>query len=97
MKQRFICVIYVLYVYLYVLYMIYMFLWCLQAAEELNCAIFVHPWDMQTDMRMAKYWLPWLVGGYEIEFKHLMESQAVSLTGTLSNWSKFIQIQVLNQ
>ncbi|XP_066497329.1 2-amino-3-carboxymuconate-6-semialdehyde decarboxylase isoform X3 [Hoplias malabaricus] len=32
------------------------------AAEELNCAIFVHPWDMQTDGRMAKYWLPWLVG-----------------------------------
>ncbi|KAI4898918.1 hypothetical protein NFI96_025559, partial [Prochilodus magdalenae] len=35
---------------------------CPQAAEELNCAIFVHPWDMQTDGRMAKYWLPWLVG-----------------------------------
>ncbi|XP_051998650.1 2-amino-3-carboxymuconate-6-semialdehyde decarboxylase [Xyrauchen texanus] len=32
------------------------------AAEELNCSIFVHPWDMQTDERMAKYWLPWLVG-----------------------------------
>ncbi|TRY59287.1 hypothetical protein DNTS_016363 [Danionella cerebrum] len=32
------------------------------AAEELNCSIFVHPWDMQTDGRMAKYWLPWLVG-----------------------------------
>ncbi|XP_060731732.1 2-amino-3-carboxymuconate-6-semialdehyde decarboxylase [Tachysurus vachellii] len=32
------------------------------AAEELNCALFVHPWDMQTDGRMAKYWLPWLVG-----------------------------------
>ncbi|XP_031733776.1 2-amino-3-carboxymuconate-6-semialdehyde decarboxylase isoform X2 [Anarrhichthys ocellatus] len=32
------------------------------AAEELGCSIFVHPWDMQTDGRMAKYWLPWLVG-----------------------------------
>ncbi|KPP64973.1 2-amino-3-carboxymuconate-6-semialdehyde decarboxylase-like, partial [Scleropages formosus] len=32
------------------------------AAEELNCCLFVHPWDMQTDGRMAKYWLPWLVG-----------------------------------
>lgn len=36
-----------------------------QAAEELNCSIFVHPWDMQTDGRMAKYWLPWLVGGFD--------------------------------
>ncbi|XP_040296419.1 2-amino-3-carboxymuconate-6-semialdehyde decarboxylase [Bufo bufo] len=32
------------------------------AAEELNCSIFVHPWDMQMDGRMSKYWLPWLVG-----------------------------------
>ncbi|KAG5852853.1 2-amino-3-carboxymuconate-6-semialdehyde decarboxylase [Anguilla rostrata] len=32
------------------------------AAEELDCSLFVHPWDMQTDGRMAKYWLPWLVG-----------------------------------
>ncbi|XP_040214024.1 2-amino-3-carboxymuconate-6-semialdehyde decarboxylase [Rana temporaria] len=32
------------------------------AAEELNCSIFVHPWDMPTDGRTAKYWLPWLVG-----------------------------------
>ncbi|XP_019910174.1 2-amino-3-carboxymuconate-6-semialdehyde decarboxylase isoform X2 [Esox lucius] len=32
------------------------------AAEELNCSLFVHPWDMQMDGRMAKYWLPWLVG-----------------------------------
>eukprot|EP00064_Thunnus_orientalis_P008376 superscaffoldBa00000992_g8399 len=31
------------------------------AAEELGCSIFVHPWDMQTDGRMAKYWLPWLI------------------------------------
>nr|XP_015213999.1 PREDICTED: 2-amino-3-carboxymuconate-6-semialdehyde decarboxylase isoform X3 [Lepisosteus oculatus]XP_015214000.1 PREDICTED: 2-amino-3-carboxymuconate-6-semialdehyde decarboxylase isoform X3 [Lepisosteus oculatus] len=32
------------------------------AAEELNCSLFIHPWDMQTDGRMSKYWLPWLVG-----------------------------------
>ena len=24
--------------------------------------MFVHPWDMQLDGRMQKYWLPWLVG-----------------------------------
>ncbi|XP_059822259.1 2-amino-3-carboxymuconate-6-semialdehyde decarboxylase isoform X3 [Hypanus sabinus] len=33
------------------------------AAEKLKCAIFVHPWNMKTDGRMSKYWLPWLVGG----------------------------------
>jgi aminocarboxymuconate-semialdehyde decarboxylase len=32
------------------------------AAEELNAAIFVHPWDMLGKERMSKYWLPWLVG-----------------------------------
>jgi aminocarboxymuconate-semialdehyde decarboxylase len=32
------------------------------AAEELNAAIFVHPWDMLGKERMRKYWLPWLVG-----------------------------------
>ncbi|KAM9305158.1 2-amino-3-carboxymuconate-6-semialdehyde decarboxylase [Gastrophryne carolinensis] len=32
------------------------------AAEELNCCIFVHPWDMPMNGRMSKYWLPWLVG-----------------------------------
>lgn len=32
------------------------------AAEELGATIFVHPWDMQLDGRMKKYWLPWLVG-----------------------------------
>ncbi|EDO34328.1 predicted protein [Nematostella vectensis] len=31
-------------------------------AEELNAAIFVHPWDMELSGRMSKYWLPWLVG-----------------------------------
>ncbi|XP_002155222.3 2-amino-3-carboxymuconate-6-semialdehyde decarboxylase isoform X1 [Hydra vulgaris] len=33
-----------------------------KAAEELGACIFVHPWDMQSEGRMAKYWLPWLVG-----------------------------------
>jgi aminocarboxymuconate-semialdehyde decarboxylase len=32
------------------------------AAEQLNAAIFVHPWDMIGKQRMPKYWLPWLVG-----------------------------------
>jgi aminocarboxymuconate-semialdehyde decarboxylase len=32
------------------------------AAEEVNAAIFVHPWDMLGSERMRKYWLPWLVG-----------------------------------
>ena len=33
-----------------------------QAAEKLEMAVFVHPWDMQLDGRMKDYWLPWLVG-----------------------------------
>ncbi len=33
-----------------------------QAAEELNCSIFVHPWEMMGENDMQKYWLPWLVG-----------------------------------
>jgi aminocarboxymuconate-semialdehyde decarboxylase len=33
-----------------------------EAAQELNAAIFVHPWDMLGKERMPKYWLPWLVG-----------------------------------
>jgi aminocarboxymuconate-semialdehyde decarboxylase len=32
------------------------------AAQELDAAIFVHPWDMLGKSRMPKYWLPWLVG-----------------------------------
>lgn len=31
-------------------------------AEELGCALFVHPWDMMGETQMQKYWLPWLVG-----------------------------------
>ncbi|MCG8432469.1 MAG: amidohydrolase, partial [Gammaproteobacteria bacterium] len=33
-----------------------------EAAQELNAAVFVHPWDMMGKERMPKYWLPWLVG-----------------------------------
>jgi aminocarboxymuconate-semialdehyde decarboxylase len=32
------------------------------ACEQLDMAIFVHPWDMMGEKDMAKYWLPWLVG-----------------------------------
>ena len=32
------------------------------ACEELGACLFVHPWDMMGQERMAKYWLPWLVG-----------------------------------
>lgn len=33
-----------------------------EAAADLGAAVFVHPWDMMGESRMAKYWLPWLVG-----------------------------------
>ncbi len=33
-----------------------------EAAEALNMAIFVHPWNMMGEKEMQKYWLPWLVG-----------------------------------
>lgn len=32
------------------------------ACERLNVPLFVHPWDMMGQEKMAKYWLPWLVG-----------------------------------
>jgi aminocarboxymuconate-semialdehyde decarboxylase len=32
------------------------------AAEELGCALFIHPWEMMGEADMPKYWLPWLVG-----------------------------------
>ena len=31
-------------------------------AEELSCALFIHPWEMMGEQQMQKYWLPWLVG-----------------------------------
>ncbi len=33
-----------------------------EAAQDLNMAIFVHPWDMMGQEKMPKYFLPWLVG-----------------------------------
>jgi len=34
-----------------------------KTCQDLNCAVFVHPWDMPSlDGRHSKYWLPWLVG-----------------------------------
>lgn len=33
-----------------------------EAADKLNAAVFVHPWDMAGQERMQRYWLPWLVG-----------------------------------
>ena len=35
-----------------------------QEAEKLGACVLIHPWDMQLDGRMSKYWLPWLVGEY---------------------------------
>jgi aminocarboxymuconate-semialdehyde decarboxylase len=33
-----------------------------QACQELDMAVFVHPWDMMGQEKMSRYWLPWLVG-----------------------------------
>ncbi len=33
-----------------------------RACQELDMAVFVHPWDMMGFHSMRKYWLPWLVG-----------------------------------
>ncbi|MGZ5287122.1 MAG: amidohydrolase family protein [Flavisolibacter sp.] len=33
-----------------------------EAAEKLNCALFIHPWEMMGEKEMSQYWLPWLVG-----------------------------------
>jgi aminocarboxymuconate-semialdehyde decarboxylase len=33
-----------------------------QACQELDMAVFVHPWDMMGQEKMQRYWLPWLVG-----------------------------------
>lgn len=33
-----------------------------ECAQDLDAAIFVHPWDMMARDRMKKYWLSWLVG-----------------------------------
>lgn len=31
-------------------------------AADLGLAVFVHPWDMLGGERLARYWMPWLVG-----------------------------------
>ena len=33
-----------------------------QAAEEMGCSLFIHPWEMMGSKQMENYWLPWLVG-----------------------------------
>lgn len=33
-----------------------------EACQELDLAIFVHPWNMMGKKHMERYWLPWLVG-----------------------------------
>jgi aminocarboxymuconate-semialdehyde decarboxylase len=33
-----------------------------ETAQQLNAAVFVHPWDMMGKDRMPRYFLPWLVG-----------------------------------
>lgn len=33
-----------------------------EACQDLDMAIFVHPWEMMGEQNMQKYWLPWLVG-----------------------------------
>ena len=34
----------------------------LEAAQDLDLSVFVHPWQMLGSDRMNLYWLPWLVG-----------------------------------
>ncbi len=33
-----------------------------EACQDLEMAVFVHPWDMMSKSKMERYWLPWLVG-----------------------------------
>ncbi len=33
-----------------------------EACQDLDMAVFVHPWDMMGKNKMERYWLPWLVG-----------------------------------
>jgi len=33
-----------------------------EACQDLDMAVFVHPWDMMGKDKMERYWLPWLVG-----------------------------------
>ena len=38
------------------------FLPIFEHAENIDCSIFVHPWEMMGQKNMQQYWLPWLVG-----------------------------------
>jgi aminocarboxymuconate-semialdehyde decarboxylase len=33
-----------------------------EACQDLDMAVFIHPWDMMGKQKMERYWLPWLVG-----------------------------------
>ncbi len=33
-----------------------------EACQDLDMAVFVHPWEMMGEESMRRYWLPWLVG-----------------------------------
>ncbi len=33
-----------------------------RCVEALDCAVFVHPWDMAEDARLQQHWFPWLLG-----------------------------------
>ncbi len=33
-----------------------------EAAQQLEMAVLVHPWEMMGEKKMQRYWLPWLVG-----------------------------------
>jgi aminocarboxymuconate-semialdehyde decarboxylase len=33
-----------------------------QACQDLDMAVFIHPWEMMGEENTQKYWLPWLVG-----------------------------------
>jgi aminocarboxymuconate-semialdehyde decarboxylase len=33
-----------------------------KACEELDAAVFIHPWNVMGENQIQKYWLPWLVG-----------------------------------
>ncbi|XP_039268181.2 2-amino-3-carboxymuconate-6-semialdehyde decarboxylase-like [Styela clava] len=54
-------------------------------AEELDAAIFVHPWDMQLGGRYKKYWLPWLVG---MPAETTLAIQCILFGGVLEDFPK---------
>ena len=38
------------------------------ACEELDMALFIHPWDMEQGGRMTKYWFPLLIGMVFVQY-----------------------------